>query len=131
MLSAFNPLSFLFGGTTGAGAEGMQAGFGAGEFGLLSGLSNDSAAIGENFQTVADNAVVFSDTMRDVADHSTELRENLEAIVSRTNVVQVELRLTGQDWELFKQFGLMNTRSVRDNGGRVRGLDPRMNPTRD
>jgi len=133
MLSAFNPLAFLFGGTTGAGAGmEMSAGFGSGMYGTN--LSEQTSTMSDNMQTMVDSAAELSDTMGEVADKSADLRDNIEALTAQTNVVTVELKLTGADWDALKQLGFngtVNGRSVRDNGGRVAGADSRMQRTRD
>lgn len=80
--------------------------------------------------TISTDTATFNDKMKEVTDQSVDLRDNIEALAAKTNTVSIELKLTGQDWEVIKQMGLMGLGAkgggVRDNGGIVRGRDARV-----
>ena len=127
MLSAFNPLSFLFGGTTAAGANmGTGAGFGAGMFGTMAG--------GDDIVTLLEDASAASDPLKEntaeIADNVERANAILETLAANVTVIRLKLDVdAGIFKELLTRMGIDVTgTSVRDNGGRVRGFDRRIQP---
>lgn len=130
MLSAFNSLSFLFGGTTAAGANmGTGAGFGAGMFGTMAG--------GDDIVTLLEDASAASDPLKEntaeIADNVERANAILETLAANVTVIRLKLDVdAGIFKELLTRMGIDVTgTSVRDNGGRVAGQDSRMQRTRD
>lgn len=127
MLSAFNPFSFLFGGTTAAGANmGTGAGFGAGMFGTMAG--------GDDIVTLLEDASAASDPLKEntaeIADNVERANAILETLAANVTVIRLKLDVdAGIFKELLTRMGIDVTgTSVRDNGGRVRGFDRRIQP---